>query len=74
MYITLTNGAPSHKGNKLAINSNLIATIHNADIIRETGETENVTFIFCPPHGTWEVTESLTEVVTELNNAAWNHK
>jgi len=72
MYITLTNNSPAHKGQKLAIDSNLIATIHNSDIIRETGETENVTFVFCPPHGTWEVSESLEEVVRELNNAAWN--
>ena len=74
MCITLTNATPTHRGNKLAIDSNLIATIHNSDITRESGETENVTFIFCPPHGTWEVTESLEDVVAELNNAAWNRK
>jgi hypothetical protein len=74
MYITLTNSTPAHRGQKLAINSVLIATIHNSSRKRETGETENVTFVFCPPHGTWEVTESLEEVVNELNNAAWNNK
>jgi len=74
MYITLTNATPAHRGNKLAIDSNLIATIHNTDIHRETGEIENVTFVFCPPHGTWEVTESLEEVVAELNNSLWNRK
>ena len=74
MYITLTNAAPAHRGNKLAIDSKLIATIHNSDVVRDSSETENITFIFCPPHGTWEVTESLDEVVAELNNAIWNRK
>lgn len=74
MYITLTNATPAHRGNKLAIDSNLIATVHNSDVTRESGETENVTFIFCPPHGSWEVIESLEEVVSELNSAAWNNK
>jgi hypothetical protein len=74
MYITLTNATPAHRGNKLAIDSKLIATIYNSNVLRETGETENVTFVFCPPHGTWEVTEPLEEVVAELNNAAWNRK
>jgi hypothetical protein len=71
MYITLTNSTPAHQGQKLAINSELIATVHNSTVIRENGVIENVTFVFCPPHGTWEVSESLEEVVAELNSAAW---
>jgi hypothetical protein len=71
MYITLTNSTPAHQGQQLAINSELIATVHNSTVIRENGVIENVTFVFCPPHGTWEVSESLEEVVAELNSAAW---
>ena len=74
MYITLTNSTPAHQGQKLAIDIKLIATVHNSTVIRENGDIENVTFIFCPPHGTWEVSESLEEVVTELNSSAWNNK
>ena len=74
MYIILTNSSPAHKGQKLAVNSELVATVHNSNILRESGEAENVTFVFCPPHGTWEVAESLEEVVTELNNAVLNNK
>jgi hypothetical protein len=68
MYITLTNASPAHRGNKIAINSDLIATIHHSNVTRESGESEDVTFIFCPPHGTWEVTEKLEEIVGRLNN------
>ena len=70
MYITLTNSTPAYKGQKIAINSKLIATIHNSSLLRDSGETESVTFVFCPPHGTWEVAESLEQVVAELNNFA----
>ena len=71
MYITLTNRADAHKGNKIAINTDLIATIHQTSVTPETAYTgvlESVTYIFCPPHGTWEVEETLEEIVRELNN------
>lgn len=67
MYITLTNTAEQHRGNKIAINTDLIATLHSKFITNDTGVIENVTYIFCPPHGTWEVSEPLEEVVEMLN-------
>lgn len=67
MYITLTNSAIVHRGNKISININLIATVHQALVTRENDVMENVTFVFCPPHGTWEVAEPLEQVVKELN-------
>jgi hypothetical protein len=72
MYITLTNASKEHKGNKIAINCKLIATVHDAVVAKESGLFENVTYIFCPPHGSWEVQESLEEIVAELNNLEWN--
>jgi hypothetical protein len=72
MYITLTNTSPAHKGQKIAINSDLIATVYDTTVTRENDEIENITLIFCPPHGTWEVAETLDEIVRELNNASWN--
>lgn len=66
MYITLTNATAAHRGNKIAINSDLIATIHTSEVTIDD-VTENRTFIFCPPHGTWEVTESIDTVVEMLN-------
>jgi len=68
MYITLTNAAEVHRGNKIAINSNIVVTVYNSLVERESGIFEDVTYVFCPPHGTWEVTESLETVVNLLNN------
>lgn len=67
MYITLTNASPAHRGSKIAINTTLIATAHSALVVREDEIAEQVTFIFCPPHGTWEVSEPLEDVVRILN-------
>lgn len=74
MYITLTNAAEAHKGNKIAINTNLISTVHQTTAKREDGIIGNITYIFCPPHGTWEVEESLEDVVKQLNDYEWNKK
>lgn len=65
-YITLTNAAEAHRGNKISINTLIIATVHNAG---EEGTSEAKTFVFCPPHGTWEVEESLEYVVEKLNES-----
>jgi hypothetical protein len=67
MYITLTNANPAFRGTKIALNSELIQSIHTAPVQRDSGEIEDVTFVFCPPHGTWEVTEPLDKVVSMLN-------
>ena len=67
MYITLTNASPAHRGSKIAINASLIATVHSSLVVREDEIAEQVTFIFCPPHGTWEVSETLDDVVRILN-------
>jgi hypothetical protein len=69
MYITLTNASDTHRGNKIAINSDLIATIYETVVEKESGLLENITYIFCPPHGTWEVTETLEKVVELLSKA-----
>lgn len=63
MFITLNNASPSFKGHKIAIKKDLIVTIHRNTAVREDGTIEEVTFIFAPPHGTWEVTESFEEVL-----------
>lgn len=66
-YLNLTNANPTHRGNNLAIRADLIATVHNATVTREDSTTEQVTFVFCPPHGSWEVLETYKYIMTELN-------
>lgn len=70
MFITLTNASEAHRGNKVAIRITEIISVYNSTITRENGTTDNVTLVFAPPHGTWEVTESLDDIVNELNT--WN--
>jgi hypothetical protein len=69
MYIKLTNASPQHRGNNIAINSEHVVTVHSTVVTREEGTVETVTFVFCPPHGTWEVSESFDHVVSMLNQA-----
>jgi hypothetical protein len=76
MFISLTNANEAHKGNKIAINIDLIATVYNNANLgkKEDGIIENITYVYCPPHGIWEVEESVDEIITELNNFKWNNK
>jgi len=69
MYLKLTNANLAHKGNTICIRKDLVVTVHNATVHREDGSLDAVTFIFCPPHGTWEVSESITEVLAQLNQS-----
>jgi phage/plasmid-associated DNA primase len=67
MYITLTNASPAFKGQKVAIDSKVVISVFANEVTREDETKEEVTFIFCPPHGTWEVSETVEEVVAQLN-------
>ena len=73
MFIKLTNANPTHKGKSLHINSTMIVTVYRADAVRAVDtegnitEKEEVTFVFCPPHGSWEVVESPDEIAAMLN-------
>jgi hypothetical protein len=73
MFITLTNATPAHKGKSITVNSDHIVSLSRADAVRAVDddgnpkETEEVTFVFIPPHGTWEV-EELPEDIAKLLN------
>ena len=66
-YLNLTNANPAHRGNSLAVRADLIVTVHTATVTREDLTAELVTYIFCPPHGSWEVLETYEDIVNELN-------
>jgi phage/plasmid-associated DNA primase len=67
MYITLTNASPALRGQRVAIDSKVIVSIFRNTVTREDETIEDVTFMFCPPHGTWEVSETVEEIVEQLN-------
>ncbi len=66
-FITLTNAAEAHRGNKISINTNVIVTVHTHVATNTDGSLESKTILFCPPHGNWEVGESAESVIEELN-------
>ena len=70
MYIKLTNATPAHKGTPLSIRQDLVVSVHHNTVVREDGTVETVTFLHCPPHGTWEAEDTFESVVQQLNNAA----
>ena len=67
MYIKLTNATPAHKGTPLAIRRDLVVSVHHNTIVREDGTVEPVTFLHCPPHGTWEAQDTFESVIAQLN-------
>ena len=70
MYIKLTNANPAHKGLPLSIRQDLVLSVHNSTVVRDDGTVEIVTFLNCPPHGTWEAQDTFDSVVAQLNMAA----
>lgn len=67
MFIKLTNASPMHKDQPIAIRKSLVTTVHSSTIVREDGTIDTVTFLFCPPHGTWEVRENYDDVIETLS-------
>jgi len=71
MIITLTNASDNLKGKPVAINSNAIVSVYRMVLKKQdqylTPFEEEVTMVFCPPHGTWEVAESVETIVSLIN-------
>jgi hypothetical protein len=68
MFIQLTNASPLHRGRPLLLKADIILTVYEGIAVREDGSIDDpVTFIFSPDHGTWEVSESLDDVLKQLN-------
>jgi hypothetical protein len=79
MLIKLTNATPIHKGRPILINTDMIVSIFSDNVTRGESE-ESVTFVHMPPHGTWEVVESVEEIfkliksANKSNNFSVTHK
>ena len=67
MYLKLTNAIKEHDGNIIAIRKDAIISVREGDKVSDSGIPELVTFVFCPPHGTWEVKEDVDTVLDMLN-------
>jgi hypothetical protein len=65
-FIQLTNANPAHLGEKIALKKDIIVSIREGTVVREDASAETVTLLYASPHGTWEVTESMDEVLKQL--------
>jgi hypothetical protein len=65
MFITLTNMSVQHRGKPIVLNSSMIVSMMRTSVVRDeaTQSSETVTYVFIPPHGTWEVSESVEEIL-----------
>lgn len=66
-FINLTNASPTQRNMPLAIRKDQVITVHSNLAVREDGTVEQVTYVFGPPHGTWEVLETFETVMEQLN-------
>ena len=74
MLVTLTNSSPALRGNPIALNTNFIVSIFRTPVTRTDGLIDDVTYIHCPPHGTWEVQEEVEDVVALIEKSTAKKK
>ena len=67
MFITLTNAAEKHKDDPIVLNVNSIVSISRGNRVSEDKEVEELTYIYMPPHGTWEVQETPEQILKLIN-------
>ena len=65
-FLKLTNANPQNRNMPLAIRKDLILTVHSNLALRDDGTAEMVTYVFGPPHGTWEVLETYDYIMEQL--------
>jgi len=71
MFVQLTNMSVHHRSRPIVLNSSMIVSMMRNTVIRDeaTGSSEVVTYVFMPPHGTWEVNESVEEILALIGQA-----
>lgn len=70
MFIKLTNASPDFDGKAVVINAEAIVSVFSAQVTRrpegKDEYLEDITFVHCPPHGTWEVRETLDQIYSMI--------
>lgn len=71
MFVQLTNMSVQHRGRPIVLNSSMIVSMMTSEVVRDeaSGSSESVTHVFIPPHGTWEVKESVEEILEQIRSA-----
>lgn len=68
-FISLTNAVEDHKDDPIVLNTDYIVTVYASPTSaakKTDGVIEKITYVFCPPHGTWQVQESVEEVFRKI--------
>lgn len=60
MFIQLTNANEEFNDQPIAIKKDLIVTVY-------ANKEKGTTYLYAPPHGTWEVKEKYEAVIAQLN-------
>lgn len=68
--ITLTNSNAEQRGEPIMINPEFIVSVIRGTVTRSDDVLETVTFIYMPPHGTWEVSETLEDIQKLIDGPA----
>lgn len=63
MIIKLTNLSNQFKGEPILINIDMALSIYEGPRVDEDGNEDRVTYIFAPPHGSWEVKETPEQIM-----------
>jgi hypothetical protein len=68
MFVQLTNMSVQHRGRPIVLNSSMIVSMMTSEVVRDeaSGSSESVTHVFIPPHGTWEVKETVEEILEQI--------
>ena len=71
MFAQLTNMSVQHRGRPIVLNSSMIVSMMRSEVVRDeaSGSSESVTHVFIPPHGTWEVKETVEEILEQIGFA-----
>jgi len=71
MFVQLTNMSVQHRRKTIVLNSNMIVSMMRSEVVRDeaSGSSESVTHVFIPPHGTWEVKETVEEILEQIGFA-----
>jgi hypothetical protein len=71
MFIQLTNMSVQHRGKPIVLNTSMIVSMMRTSVVRDeaTQSSETVTYVFVPPHGTWEVSETVEEILQLIGHA-----
>lgn len=66
LFLNLTNANPIYRDRPLSLRKELVINVHANTVLRDDGSSELVSFVFLPPHGSWEVLETYDEIMQQL--------